>query len=149
MVVRGLGSMTDKKNTRMAHWFNPRGGGQALPNSSIFLISSWKNENNTWWQNKKKGNDLILSKKGVKNLGIFFEDFSFEFFWPQTGKSDLNIWKDFYRVVNVQHLRIQEPLHLQDKSRELLVAQPYFSLKLNPGLGYGGGSKLGIKVYSW
>ena len=83
--------------------------------------------------NKKKGNDFILLTKGVKTLEFFFEEqISVWIFWPQTGKSDLNIWKDSYKVVNVQHLRIQDLLHLQDKSGELLVAQPHSSLKLNP-----------------
>ena len=57
---------------------------------------------------------------------------SFNFLWPQTGKSDLKIWKDSYRVVNVQHLRTQDLLHLQDTSGELFVTQPYSSHKLNP-----------------
>jgi len=83
--------------------------------------------------NKKKGNDFILSTKGVKTLEFFLKsEFQFWIFWPQTGKSDLNIWKDSYKVVNVQHLRIQDLLRLQDKSGELLVAQPHLSLKLNP-----------------
>ena len=74
------------------------------------------------------------NKKEVKTLEfLFFGKIQVKFFfWPQTGKSDLNIWKDSYRVVIVQHLRTQDLLHLQDKSGELFVAQPHLSLKLNP-----------------
>ena len=82
-----------------------------------------KQEKGEWFYTVNKGSQ--------KPWNFFLGEFQFWILCPQTGKSDLNIWKDSYRVLHVQHLRIQDPLHLQDKSGEILVPQPDFSLKLN------------------
>jgi hypothetical protein len=80
---------------------------------------------------KRKGE--MIANKGRQTLDFFWRaNSTFRTFWPHTGKSDLNIWKDSYRVANVQNLHIQDLLNLQDKPGELIVAQPHFSLKLNP-----------------